>query len=136
MLNNYEQLATVNGQLPSLLYTCREPSTNSPFFAKQTQFPKGCDEPKVLFDKGLQKMKPPSTLTKTNPNKPNLLDTRMNLSSVKRKYYENEESCRRGQNKPNLCHRYQTQSQTPHILIETLTLKNPPNPQPLVQTQL
>ena len=54
------------------LYTCREASTNSPFYAKQTQFPKGRYDPNTLFDKGLQKMKSPSSTHKTNPNKPNL----------------------------------------------------------------
>jgi len=33
-------------------------------------------------------------------NKPNLLDTQMNISSVSTEYYENERLCRRGQNKP------------------------------------
>jgi len=34
-------------------------------------------------------------------NKANLLDTQMNVSSVKTKYYENKRLCRRGENKPN-----------------------------------
>ena len=38
-------------------------------------------------------------------NKPNLLDTQMNVGSVKTKYYENVPLCRRGENKPK-----QTQS--------------------------
>jgi hypothetical protein len=34
-------------------------------------------------------------------NKPNLLVTQMNVTSVKTKYYENKRLCRHGKNKPN-----------------------------------
>jgi len=34
-------------------------------------------------------------------NKPNLLDTQMNVSSALTKYYENKRLCRCGENKPN-----------------------------------
>jgi hypothetical protein len=43
------------------------------------------------------KMKSSSDSKKTNPNKANLLDTQMNVSSVKTKDYENERLCRRGE---------------------------------------
>jgi len=33
-------------------------------------------------------------------NKANLLDTQMNVGSVKTKYYENKRLCSRGKNKP------------------------------------
>jgi hypothetical protein len=42
-------------------------------------------------------------------NKPNLLDAQMNVSYILTKDYENKRLCRCWQNKPNLCHRYQTQ---------------------------
>jgi hypothetical protein len=35
------------------LYTCRELSTNRPFYAKQTQFPKKSNERKLLLYKVL-----------------------------------------------------------------------------------
>ncbi len=35
------------------LYICRGSSTNQPFYAKQTQFPKKSNERKSLFNKGL-----------------------------------------------------------------------------------
>ncbi len=47
---------------------------------------------------------------KTNPIKPNLLDTQMNASSVLTKYYENQPIRRLPENKPN-----QTQLQTQRL---------------------
>jgi hypothetical protein len=35
------------------LYTCKETSTNRTFYAKQTQFPKGQNEHKLFYNKGL-----------------------------------------------------------------------------------
>ena len=37
----------------SALYICRETSTNQPFYAKQTQFPKKSNERKYLFTNGI-----------------------------------------------------------------------------------
>ena len=39
--------------VPLRHYNCRESSTNQPFYAKQTQFPKKSNESKYLFTKGL-----------------------------------------------------------------------------------
>ncbi len=48
----------------------------------------------------------------------------MNVSSVLTKYYENVPLRRRGQNKPNLCHRYQTQ---PVVSLPAVSKVEPSN---------
>jgi len=64
-------------------------------------------------------------------NKPNLLDAQMNVSSILTKDYENEFCRKLRKNKPNLCHRYQTQPvvslsnlfQTGHLLVNRMKPK-------------
>jgi len=51
-------------------------------------------------------------------NKPNLLDTQMNVTSVKTKEYENKRLFRRPENKPN-----QTQLQTNHPIFQNFPQK-------------
>ena len=56
-------------------------------------------------------------------NKPNLLDAQMNVSSILTKDYENEIAFGLRENKPNLCHRYQTQF--PSAPSQTKLVKRP-----------
>ena len=60
-------------------------------------------------------------------NKANLLNAQMNVTTVTARDYENERLRTRPVNKansnpikPNLCHRYQSQFQTGHLLIYRL----------------
>ena len=77
------------------------------FMQNKPNFDKGQNKPNPLYKKDLRKFFTPSDNEKRTQNKPNLLDTQMNITSVKTKDYENEPLCRCGENKPN-----QTQFQT------------------------
>ncbi len=63
-------------------------------------------------------------------NKPNFLDTQVNVTSLLTKYYEKNRLSRRGENKPNQTQPVVSLSnlfQTLHLLSDALVLKNPSN---------
>ncbi len=70
---------------PSALYICRESSTNQPFYAKQSQFPKKSNDVSFFYtmeyenisDWTIGENKPNS-----NPIKPNLKRAKMNVIPV------------------------------------------------------
>ena len=65
------RLSSVLCPLSSALYNCRGFFTNRPFYAKQTQFPKGQNERKLLIHKGLSKFYPAGGAKKQTQFKPN-----------------------------------------------------------------
>ncbi len=75
---------------PSPLYICKESSTNQPFYAKQTQFPKSqmnvntynTKDYENISDWTIGQSKPNS-----NPIKPNLRKAKMNVNSLITKDY-------------------------------------------------
>ncbi len=87
---NNEQRTTSNAQRICPLHLSRVLYKSTPFYAKQTQFPKGQNERKFFYNKGLSKPTTPSDAPKTNPIKPNFQNAKMNVSSFKTKDYENQ----------------------------------------------
>jgi hypothetical protein len=70
MLNNYELLATDNWHLSSVLriFTTVERTLQiTPFYSKQTQFPKGQNEHNIFYNKGIGK-KSNFTFYENKPN--------------------------------------------------------------------
>ncbi len=93
---------------PSPLYICRETSTNQPFYAKRTQFPKKSNERKSIYYNGLWKYCQLDTWWKqtqfkanSNPIKPNLPDAQMSVNSILTKDYERNDIFAVPENKPN-----------------------------------
>jgi hypothetical protein len=88
----------------SPLYICRERSTNQPFYAKQTQFPKGQMNVSIYLQTAYEN-KRNWTIGQSKPNskpiKPNLQDTQMSVNSILTKVYERNDIFAVPENKPN-----------------------------------
>ncbi len=126
--SSYCHLSSIVCLLSSVF--CSRPSTLvemplqiTPFYAKQTQFPKKSNERKYLLYKGLsnyiplaeQKNKPNS-----NPIKPNLQKAKMNITSIITKDYRKKDDFEVRINKPNS----NPISETPKMNVNLYILKD------------
>ncbi len=84
--------SSIINRLP--LYTCREFSTNQPFYAKQTQSQKKSNNVNLYNTRDYER-KRNWTLSEnkpnSNPNKPNLKRAKMNINSVTTKDYRKKD---------------------------------------------
>ena len=82
------------------LYTCREASTNSPFYAKQTQFAGHSNERKLCFNKGLCQYAPSQTNESKPKANPICEKQKMNVSLYITRAYEKNHDFRQLKTKP------------------------------------
>ncbi len=104
---------------PSHLYICRESSTNRPFYAKQTQFPKSQMNVSIYLQTAYENKRNwtiGQSKPNSNPIKTNLQNTQMSVNSILTKVYERNDIFAVPENKPNSnpnkanFNAYQTQS--------------------------
>ncbi len=92
----------------SHLYICRESSTNQPFYAKQTQFPKKSNDVSFFYTMDYEN-KHNWTIGQSKPNsnpiKPNLRKAKMNVNLTLTKDYRKKDDFVVRINKPNLVRR-------------------------------
>jgi hypothetical protein len=124
------------------LYTCRELSTNQPFYAKQTQFQKKSNDV-IPYNTTAYENKCNWTLGEnkpnSNPNKPNLKRAKMNINSFITRDYRKKEDFVVRINKPNLVRRRRIPKMNVNLYIlkdyENETAfrlqKNKPNSNPI-----
>ncbi len=88
----------------SPLYICRERSTNQPFYAKQTQFPKKSNDVCSFYTKDYEN-KSDWTIGENKPNsnpiKPNFQKAKMNVNLTLTKDYRKKDDFLVRINKPN-----------------------------------
>ncbi len=88
----------------SPLYICRGPSTNRPFYAKQTQFPKSQMNVSILLQTAYENKRDwtiGQSKPNSNPIKPNYRKAKMNVNLTLTKDYRKKDDFAVQQNKPN-----------------------------------
>jgi len=86
------------------LYTCRESSTNRPFYAKQTQFPKKSNDVSFFYTMDYENKRNwtiGQNKPNSNPNKPNLQKAKMNVNLYVIEDYRKKDDFLVRINKPN-----------------------------------
>ncbi len=89
---------------PSPLYICKESSTNRPFYAKQTQFPKSQMNVNTYITKNYENKRNwtiGQSKPNSNPIKPNLQKAKMNVNLTLTKDYIKKDDFSVRINKPN-----------------------------------